>query len=102
MLSSFGNLLIILTISASIYIIYLSSISLKDSNRYLPKKIFYMSMYQATFAIICFVTLITGFVLSDFSLITVFQNSHSAKPLFYKISGSWGNHEGSLLLWINI
>ena len=102
MLSSIGNLLIILTISASIYIIYLSSISLKDSNRYLPKKIFYMSMYQATFAIICFITLITGFVLSDFSLITVFQNSHSAKPLFYKISGSWGNHEGSLLLWINI
>ena len=44
----------------------------------------------------------TGFIISDFSLITVFQNSHTSKPLFYKISGTWGNHEGSLLLWINI
>ncbi|MDA9623761.1 heme lyase CcmF/NrfE family subunit [Pelagibacteraceae bacterium] len=49
-----------------------------------------------------FVILITGFIVSDFSLITVFQNSHTAKPLFYKIAGTWGNHEGSLLLWINV
>ena len=37
--------------------------------------------------------------MSDFSLINVYQNSHSLKPIFYKISGTWGNHEGSLLLW---
>jgi len=43
--------------------------------------------------------LIAAFIVSDFSLITVYQNSHSLKPLFYKISGTWGNHEGSLLLW---
>ena len=49
-----------------------------------------------------FFTLIIGFVISDFSIITVYQNSHSTKPLFYKIAGTWGNHEGSLLLWINI
>ena len=35
-------------------------------------------------------------------MINVYENSHSSKPLLYKISGSWGNHEGSLLLWINI
>jgi len=39
-------------------------------------------------------------VVSDFSLINVFQNSHTTKPLLYKISGVWGNHEGSMLLWI--
>jgi len=44
-------------------------------------------------------TLITAFVVSDFSLSVVYQNSHSAKPLFYRIAGSWGNHEGSLLMW---
>ena len=49
-----------------------------------------------------FATLIAAFIISDFSLITVYENSHSAKPLFYKISGAWGNHEGSLLLWISI
>jgi cytochrome c-type biogenesis protein CcmF len=37
---------------------------------------------------------------SDFSLLNVVENSHSAKPLIYKISGVWGNHEGSMLLWV--
>ena len=39
-------------------------------------------------------------VISDFSNETVFNNSHTTKPLLYKISGTWGNHEGSLLLWL--
>ena len=39
---------------------------------------------------------------SDFSVVNVFENSHSAKPLLYKISGVWGNHEGSMLLWVLI
>ena len=44
--------------------------------------------------------LVFSFVFSDFSNETVFNNSHTTKPLFYKISGTWGNHEGSLLLWL--
>ena len=44
--------------------------------------------------------LILSFVNSDFSNETVFNHSHTTKPLFYKISGTWGNHEGSLLLWL--
>ena len=43
--------------------------------------------------------MIAAFIVSDFSLITVYQNSHTSKPTLYKISGTWGNHEGSLLLW---
>ncbi|MBK0328184.1 heme lyase CcmF/NrfE family subunit [Rhodobacteraceae bacterium F11138] len=43
-----------------------------------------------------------AFVTSDFSLRLVVLNSHSAKPLLYKISGTWGNHEGSMLLWVLI
>jgi cytochrome c-type biogenesis protein CcmF len=39
-------------------------------------------------------------VVSDFSLVNVVENSHSAKPLIYKITGVWGNHEGSMLLWV--
>ncbi len=46
-----------------------------------------------------FAALTYAFVTSDFSLRLVYLNSHSAKPLIYKISGVWGNHEGSLLLW---
>jgi cytochrome c-type biogenesis protein CcmF len=102
MLNNFGNILIILCLFLSGLIIYYSIICLKEKNSVIPKKIFYLSLYQSTFAITCFLTLITGFIFSDFSLVTVFQNSHSSKPLFYKIAGTWGNHEGSLLLWINI
>ena len=46
------------------------------------------------------VNLVISFILSDFSNETVYNNSHTTKPLFYKISGTWGNHEGSLLLWL--
>jgi len=50
--------------------------------------------------VISFLSLILSFIRSDFSNETVFNNSHTTKPLFYKISGTWGNHEGSLLLWL--
>ncbi len=44
--------------------------------------------------------LMHAFVVSDFSVVTVTDNSHSAKPLLYKFTGTWGNHEGSMLLWV--
>ncbi|MCE8546497.1 heme lyase CcmF/NrfE family subunit [Ruegeria pomeroyi] len=49
-----------------------------------------------------FAALVWAFVTSDFSLRLVVLNSHSAKPMLYKISGTWGNHEGSMLLWVLI
>lgn len=49
-----------------------------------------------------FAALTHAFVTSDFSLRLVYLNSHSAKPMLYKISGVWGNHEGSMLLWVLI
>ena len=51
---------------------------------------------------ISFFSLMWAFVTSDFSVMNVFANSHSAKPLFFKISGVWANHEGSMLLWVLI
>lgn len=49
-----------------------------------------------------FAALMQAFAQSDFSVALVANNSHSAKPLIYKISGTWGNHEGSMLLWVLI
>ncbi|KAB0679933.1 heme lyase CcmF/NrfE family subunit [Aureimonas leprariae] len=49
-----------------------------------------------------FASLTMAHVGSDFSVLNVFQNSHSEKPLLYKITGVWGNHEGSMLLWVLI
>jgi cytochrome c-type biogenesis protein CcmF len=54
---------------------------------------------QFLFLLFSFAVLTWGFVTSDFSLRLVTQNSHTAKPLLYKITGVWGNHEGSMLLW---
>ena len=49
-----------------------------------------------------FACLTYAHVTSDFSLVNVVQNSHSAKPMLYKVSGVWANHEGSMLLWVLI
>jgi cytochrome c-type biogenesis protein CcmF len=57
---------------------------------------------QFCFVAIAFAALMTCYVRSDFSVVNVFENSHSAKPLVYKLSGLWGNHEGSMLLWVLI
>ena len=59
---------------------------------------------QAEFLLvaIAFIALMTAYVTSDFSVENVWRNSHSAKPLLYKISGVWGNHEGSMVLWVLI
>ena len=52
--------------------------------------------------LVAFAALTAAYVNSDFSVVNVAQNSHTAKPLIYKISGVWGNHEGSMLLWVLI
>ena len=73
------------------------------SNKKIYEKIFYISVYLAFLSIlISFFSLMFGYVISDFSNYNIFQNSHSTKPLIYKISGTWGNHEGSMLLWLTI
>jgi len=51
---------------------------------------------------VSFAALTHAYLTSDFSVLNVAENSHSAKPLLYKISGVWGNHEGSMLLWVLI
>jgi cytochrome c-type biogenesis protein CcmF len=60
------------------------------------------ALIQFVFAAMSFAALVTLHVTSDFSVVNVFENSHSLKPLIYKITGVWGNHEGSMLLWVLI
>ena len=57
---------------------------------------------QFVFLLVAFTALIHAFVVSDFSVVVVYQHSHSQTPLIYKISAAWGQHEGSLLLWVLI
>ena len=83
----------------SFLIIFFSIINFKSSD-ILDKKIIPITFLQFIFVFVSFLSLILSFVNSDFSNETVFNNSHSTIPLLYKISGTWGNHEGSLLLWL--
>ena len=83
---------------ASVLIFFLSLKSYKLKT--IDQRIFLISSLQLFFVLISFTSLIISFITSDFSNETVFNNSHTNKPIFYKISGTWGNHEGSLLLWL--
>ena len=83
----------------SVFIIFFSVRNLRDAE-ILDKKIISFTFIQFFFVVISFFGLIISFINSDFSNETVFNHSHTTKPLFYKISGTWGNHEGSLLLWL--
>jgi cytochrome c-type biogenesis protein CcmF len=60
------------------------------------------ALVQFVFIAAAFAALVYAHVTSDFSVLNVVENSHSAKPLVYKIAGVWGNHEGSMLLWVLI
>lgn len=60
------------------------------------------ALAQLLFVGLSFLALVTLHVTSDFSVANVYENSHSLKPLIYKITGVWGNHEGSMLLWVSI
>jgi len=60
------------------------------------------SRAQAVAALASFLFLLAAFAASDFSVTNVVANSHSTKPMFFKIAAGWGNHEGSMLLWAMI
>jgi cytochrome c-type biogenesis protein CcmF len=60
------------------------------------------AILQFVLVAVAFLALVQAFVASDFSLALAANNSHSLKPLIFKISGVWGNHEGSMVLWILI
>ena len=97
--SSIGYYALILGLSIS-FLIFFFSIKNFKNNEILDKKIINFSFLQLFLVITSFLYLVLSFVYSDFSNETDFNNSHTTKPLFYKISGTWGNHEGSLLLWL--
>ena len=61
-----------------------------------------VAVLQGVLTAAAFVALISLFLRSDMSVLLVATNSHSAKPWLYKFAGTWGNHEGSMLLWVTV
>jgi cytochrome c-type biogenesis protein CcmF len=61
-----------------------------------------VAVVQGLLTLVAFAMLLLVFARSDMSVALVFENSHSAKPFIYKVAGAWGNHEGSMLMWVTI
>lgn len=61
-----------------------------------------VAVVQGLLALLAFLCLLTVFAVTDLSVKLVALNSHSMKPLVFKIAGAWGNHEGSMLLWVTV
>ena len=97
----FSNLGYYALISGLFFSIILIPIAYRDLNfinHSVNSNILKIVFLQLFSVLLSFISLVISFINSDFSNETVYKNSHTAKPLFYKISGTWGNHEGSLLL----
>ena len=97
--STIGYYSLFLGLFVSLLIVFFSVKNFQNS-KIISANILSFTFLQFFLVVISFLCLIISFVLSDFSNEIVFNNSHSTKPLFYKIAGTWGNHEGSLLLWL--
>ena len=97
--SVIGHYSLIVGLLFGLVLVYFSAKNLRNP-KLLDTKILSFTFLQFFLVVISFLCLVSSFVISDFSNETVFNNSHTTKPLFYKIAGTWGNHEGSLLLWL--
>ena len=100
MINSLGFYSLVFGLILSIIIILKSYVSLNSKQLIFSNQVHSFIFLQFLFIIFSFGCLILLFVISDFSNLIVYNNSHTTKPLFYKISGVWGNHEGSLMLWL--
>ena len=102
MISYLGNFFIILSLIVSIISIIFFIIN-KKNEKICFEVIYYINVRLVfLFITLAFCCLLLAYLLSDFTNLNVFFNSHTNKPLIYKFAGVWSNHEGSLLLWILI
>jgi cytochrome c-type biogenesis protein CcmF len=100
LVNQIGYYSLILGLLFSFLVCFVSIKDFNNNNKKINQNILSLSFLQLTLVVVSFLSLIVSFINSDFSNEIVFNNSHTTKPLFYKISGTWGNHEGSLLLWL--
>ena len=99
MLNQLGSFSLIFGLIFSFAIIGQSSLLIKKKEKF-SKELLAIILLQFVMILISFFSLVFLFLKSEFSNNTVYNHSHSLTPLFYKFSATWGNHEGSLLLWL--
>jgi cytochrome c-type biogenesis protein CcmF len=102
MIAEFGHYALVLALALALVQASVPMVGARRNDPVLMAVAGPTAVAQFCFIAIAFAALTICYVRSDFSVVNVFENSHSAKPLVYKLSGVWGNHEGSMLLWILI
>jgi cytochrome c-type biogenesis protein CcmF len=102
MIAEFGHYALVLALALALVQASVPMIGARKNDPVLMAVAGPTAVAQFCFVAIAFAALMSCYVRSDFSVVNVFENSHSAKPLMYKLSGVWGNHEGSMLLWVLI
>ena len=102
MIAELGHFALILAFVMSLMLAVLPFYAVTRNHVGLMHVVMPVTLVMAAGVLVAFAALVWAFVTSDFSVALVASHSHSAKPMIYKISGTWGNHEGSLLLWIVI
>lgn len=106
MAPTLGFTALLLIISISFFLSFFGVLVYKKNVKTKPNEL--NEIFTGAFAIIFSLSVISqlclifSYLISDYSVLNVYQNSHHLKPLIYKISGSWGNHEGSMLLLVSI
>src|SRR6201984_2801496 len=102
MIAEFGHYALVLALALALFEASVPMVGARKNDPVLMASAGPAALAQFCFVAIAFAALTICYVRSDFSVVNVFENSHSAKPLIYKLSGVWGNHEGSMLLWVLI
>jgi len=102
MIPELGHYALVLALALGLFQSVVPVIGARANDAALMRLASSTALMQFVFVIISFGALGACFVTSDFSLVTVVENSHSQMPLIYKFTSIWGNHEGSMLLWVLI
>ncbi|WP_332065932.1 heme lyase CcmF/NrfE family subunit [Bartonella sp. CB189] len=102
MLVELGHIFLAAAFAISLLQVVLSTFGIVWEERALMQTGILLTYMTFILVLLSFLILIFSYVVSDFSVLNVVKNSHSEKPMLYKITGVWGNHEGSMLLWVLI
>ncbi len=102
MIAELGHFLLALAFATAVFQAVIPQIGALRSDQAFMRAADPAALAQLVLVGMAFACLVWLYITSDFSVLNVAENSHSAKPLIYKITGVWGNHEGSMVLWVLI
>ncbi len=100
MLIELGHIFLAAAFAVSLLEAFLPALGVLWRERSLMQTAVPLTYVTFTLLFLSFLIIVHAYIVSDFSVLNVVENSHSEKPMLYKITGVWGNHEGSMLLWV--